>query len=190
MRKILVIVTLTALSLTIATSAMAKPNREPSTQLGYGETATPGKTYSVRTTLFGCTSWDDNGIGFFGGTDLFKLQWGVAELGFRGGTTGTAMGGIRGGTIAIVTNPATNISARVVFADVGGGHNYYQLDLHCGVAKAIGFWDTGRVQIRITNRRVNLSPRLVDHGIRGLGIIPATCLRTMQPCKKKKQSTR
>jgi hypothetical protein len=154
--------------------------------LGYGEHATPQKTYSVRTTLFGCTSWDDNGIGFYGGVNLNELKWAVAELGYRGGATGTAMGGIPGGTIAIVTNPKTGIGARVVFADVGGGHNYYQLDLQCNVARAIGFWDTGRVLIRITNRRVKLSQRLVGHGIRGLGIIPQRCTRTMQPCKTTK----
>jgi len=101
--------------------------------LEYGQKPALHVRYTVTTSVFGCTSWDDNGIGFFGGIDLFDAKWVVAELGFHGGSTGTAMGGLAGGTYLQVTY--RHKSAIVVVGDVGGGHNHYQLDLHCGVAR-------------------------------------------------------
>ena len=159
-----------ALAFALPSAASALPRWLP-----YGAHAERQHHYTVRTTIFGCTSWDDNGIGFFGGVDLHRLKWGVAELGFRGGSMGTAMGGIPGGTIATVTNPVNGKRVRVVFADVGGGHNYYQLDLHCGVAAAIGLADTGVTTIVIHPRVIDLRSGRVDW--RGLGPIPARRVR-------------
>lgn len=168
---------------TIQTEQIAQARTLP-----YGAKPETDRFYSVRTTLYGC-SGDDNGIGFHGGIDLWKLKWGVAELGYQGGNTGTALGGIPGGTIATIRHPKTHRMVNVVFADVGGGHNYYQLDLHCGVAKAIGLNDTGTIQIAIRNKRIRLTPARVEHGYNILGPVRQTCTRTMQPCKPAKPST-
>lgn len=149
--------------------------------LPYGTKAETNRFYNVRTTIYGCWG-DDNGIGFHGGIDLWQLKWGVAELGYRGGTTATAMGGIRGGTIATIRNPKTRRMVNVVFADVGGGHNYYQLDLHCGVAKAIGLTDTGTVQIAICDKHVTLTPDRVKRGYSILGPVRQPHTPTMQAC--------
>ena len=157
MRSTLTLIFL-ALAFALPSAASALPRWLP-----YGAHAERQHHYTVRTTIFGCTSWDDNG------------KWGVAELGFRGGSMGTAMGGIPGGTIATITNPSNGKRVRVVFADVGGGHNYYQLDLHCGVAKAIGLADTGVTTIVIHPRAIDLMTGRVDW--RGLGPIPARRVR-------------
>jgi hypothetical protein len=156
--------------------------------LPYGAKPETDRFYNVRTTLYGCAG-DDNGIGFHGGIDLWALKWGVAELGFRGGKTGTALGGIPGGTIATIRHPKTRRMVNVVFADVGGGHNYYQLDLHCGVAKAIGLEDTGTIQIAIRNKRIRLTTTGINRGYDILGPVRKPCTRTMQSCKPPKQST-
>jgi hypothetical protein len=107
------------------------------TVLKYGERPVVGKEYVVNATTFGGTPYDDNGIGFHGGVDLFALKWGVAELGYRGsGRTGKAMGGLPGGTRILISNPRTKRSVIAVFADVGGGGCCrWQLDLHIGVAQ-------------------------------------------------------
>lgn len=156
--------------------------------LPYGAKPETDRFYNVRTTIYGCWG-DDNGIGFHGGINLWQLKWGVAELGWRGGNTGTALGGIPGGTIATIRHPKTRRMVNVVFADVGGGHNYYQLDLHCGVAKAIGLSDTGTVQIAIRNKRIRLTPARVEHGYKILGPVRQTCTRTMHSCKPPRPST-
>jgi hypothetical protein len=128
----------------------------------------------VVTSVFGCTTWDDNGIGFFGGIDLFKAKWVVAELGFRGGYTGKAMGGLPGGTYLRVSYGRR--SAIVVVGDVGGGYNHYQLDLHCGVARHLGvlnnpnFREIVRVE-RLPRKPVRLTPTLVSRGIPGVGAV-------------------
>lgn len=156
--------------------------------LPYGAKPETDRFYNVRTTIYGCWG-DDNGIGFHGGIDLWQLKWGVAELGWRGGNTGTALGGIPGGTIATIRHPKTRRMVNVVFADVGGGHNYYQLDLHCGVAKAIGLSDTGTVQIAIRNKRIRLTNAGIKRGYKILGPVPKTCTRTMHSCKPPRPST-
>ena len=162
----------------LATPASAAP------RLPYGANATPDRPYSVLTTTYGCTTWDDNGIGFHGGVDLHRLRWGVAELGWHGGRTGTALGGIPGGTLATVTHGKRSVN--VVFADVGHGGHKWQLDLHCGVARALGirnptYW-TGTVTLRIRNTRIDLNKRQAHPA---LGTTPTRCVRTMKACKKK-----
>jgi hypothetical protein len=166
----------TLLTITILLVTIGTANAAPT--LPYGANPKIDTLYNVRTTIYGCWG-DDNGIGFHGGIDLWALKWGVAELGWRGGKTGTALGGIPGGTIATVYNPKTRKAANVVFADVGGGHNYYQLDLHCGVAKAIGLKDTGTVQIAIRNKKIRLTHNGVKRGYPLLGPVRETRPRTM-----------
>lgn len=138
-------------------------------QLRYGELPKIGRTYTVLTSVYGCTSWDDNGIGYYGGIDLFKAKWIVAEL-----DMGSALGGLGGGAYLQVSYKKR--SAIVVTGDIGGGHNYYQLDLHCGVARHLGvlddtnFREIVRVE-RLPRKPVRLSPWLVNRGIPGVGAV-------------------
>lgn len=148
---------------------MAAPTASAAPMLKYGERPVVGRTYVVNATTFGGTSYDDNGIGFHGGVDLFALKWGVAELGYRGsGRTGTAMGGLPGGTRILIENPRTKRRVIAVFADVGsGGCCHWQLDLHIGVAQWLqvpspAAW-VGKVRITVLpGRPSRLTPATVS----------------------------
>lgn len=147
---------------------VATPTASAVSPLGYGERPAVGRQYVVNATTFGGTSYDDNGIGFHGGVDLFALKWGVAELGYRGsGRTGTAMGGLPGGTRILIEYPRTKRRVIAVVADVGsGGCCHWQLDLHIGVAQYLRVpnpagW-VGRVRITVLPGRPNrLTPATV-----------------------------
>lgn len=139
-------------------------------KLPYGADAKVGKEYWVYATTFGGTSWDDNGIGYFGGTDLFKLKWGIAELGHF---SHPAMGDLPGGTRILVRYKKRAVIA--ITADVGsGGCCHWQLDLHIGVAQALGVpnpagW-VGEVRITVLpGRPVCMTTTAVNKGIKGLG---------------------
>lgn len=151
-------------ALAVPSTADAKISR-----LSYGELPKHGKTYTVVTSVFGCTSWDDNGIGYYGGIDLFKAKWVVAELGM-----GSALGGLGGGAYLKVSYG--NRAAVVVTGDIGSGHNHYQLDLHCGVARHLGvlnnpnFREIVRIE-RLPRKAVRLTPWLVNRGIPAVGAV-------------------
>lgn len=138
--------------------------------LPYGQRPAVGREYIVNTTTFGGAG-DDNGIGYFGGVDLFRLKWGVAELGMH-----SALGGLPGGTKILVNYKHRSVIA--VVADIGsGGCCYWQLDLHIGVARALGVpnpagW-VGKVRITVLpGRPVRLTPASVNRGIKHIGPIP------------------
>lgn len=131
--------------------------------LPYGERPVVGREYVVNATTFGSTSWDDNGIGYFGGVDLFRLKWGVAELDMH-----SAMGGLPGGTRILVRYGKRSVIT--VLADIGGACCYYHIDLHIGVARYLGLAQrggVGKVRITVLPGRPN---RLTTAGMsRGIG---------------------
>lgn len=151
MKRLLLIM---AVVLMVATStATAAPT------LRFGERPVVGKEYVVNATTFGGTSYDDNGIGYFGGIDLFALKWGVAELGMH-----SAMGRLPGGTKILVRYKKRSVVT--VLADIGGACCYYHLDLHIGVAQYLGVpypagW-VGKVRITVLpGRPSRLTPATV-----------------------------
>lgn len=149
--------------------AFVLPGSANAKMLSYGEWPKAGRTYTVVTSVFGCTSWDDNGIGYYGGIDLFKAKWVVAELG-----GGTALGGLAGGTYLQVSYKKR--SAVVVVGDIGGGYNHYQLDLHCGVARYLGVLNDPNFREivcikRLSRKPVRLSSWLVNRGIPNVGAV-------------------
>lgn len=136
--------------------------------LPYGQRPVVGREYIVNTTTFGGTSWDDNGMGYFGGVDLFRLKWGVAELGMN-----SAMGGLPGGTKILVRYKKRAVIT--VLADIGsGGCCYWQLDLHIGVARYLRVpnpagW-VGKVRITVLpGRPARLTPAAVDKVRKSIG---------------------
>lgn len=143
----------------VGTAEAAKP-------LPYGARPAVGQEYVVNATTFGSTSWDDNGIGYFGGIDLFKLKWGVAELGMH-----SAMGGLPGGTRILVRYGKRSVIT--VLADIGGACCYYHIDLHIGVAQYLGLTQRGGVgKVRITvlpGRPSRLTPATIERVRKTLG---------------------
>lgn len=135
--------------------------------LNYGSRPVVGKEYVVNATTFGGTSWDDNGIGYFGGTDLFQLRWGVAEL-----ANHSAMGGLPGGTRILVKYKRRAVVT--VLADIGGACCYYHIDLHIGVAQWLKVpnpagW-VGKVRITVLpGRPSRLTPATVIRVRKTLG---------------------
>ena len=135
--------------------------------LSYGERPVVGREYVVNATTFGGTSWDDNGIGYFGGIDLFRLKWGVAELGMH-----SAMGSLPGGTRILVRYGKRSVIT--VLADIGGACCYYHIDLHIGVAQWLKVpnpagW-VGKVRIIVLSGRPSrLTPATVDRVRKTLG---------------------
>lgn len=135
--------------------------------LPYGKRPVVGKEYVANATTFGGTSWDDNGIGYFGGTDLFRLKWGVAEL-----ANHSAMGGLPGGTRILVRYGKRAIIT--VLADIGGACCHYHIDLHIGVAQYLRVpnpagW-VGQVRITVLpGRPATMTPATVNRGIKGIG---------------------
>lgn len=151
------------LPLWVGVAQAAKP-------LPYGERPVVGREYVVNATTFGGTSWDDNGIGYFGGTDLFRLKWGVAELGHF---SHPALGDLPGGTRILIRYKKRAVIT--VTADVGsGGCCHWQLDLHIGVAQYLNVpnpagW-VGRVRITVLpGRPATMTPATVNRGIKGIG---------------------
>jgi hypothetical protein len=136
-------------------------------ELPYRAKPAVGKEYVVNATTFGGTSYDDNGIGYFGGIDLFRLKWGVAELGMH-----SAMGGLPGGTRILVRYGKRAVIT--VLADIGGACCYYHIDLHIGVAQYLHVpnpagW-VGRVRITVLpGRPATMTPATVNRGIKGIG---------------------